>query len=56
MYQYDKFQIGLFTGLDFIDKSAGKNWAYQGKSWLGFAIGFSLFGENKTSATTDQTQ
>ncbi|MDQ0636779.1 hypothetical protein QF042_000344 [Pedobacter sp. W3I1] len=56
MYQYDKFQIGLFTGLDFIDKSGTVNWGYQGKPWLGFAIGFSLFGENKTSASTDQTQ
>lgn len=56
MYQYDKFQIGIFTGLDFIDKSAGVNWGYQGKPWLGFAIGFSLFGESKTSNSNDQTQ
>ncbi|SDG04415.1 hypothetical protein SAMN05421827_10324 [Pedobacter terrae] len=56
MYQYDKFQIGIFTGLDFIDKSRGIDWGYQGKPWLGFAIGFSLFGESKTSASNDQTQ
>lgn len=56
MYQYDKFQIGVFTGLDFIDKSRGADWAYQGKPWLGFAIGFSLFGESKTSVSNDQTQ
>ncbi|MBO9673400.1 MAG: hypothetical protein J7577_08145 [Sphingobacteriaceae bacterium] len=56
MYQYDKFQIGIFTGLDFIDKSGSVNWGYQGKPWLGFAIGVSLFGESKTSASTDQTQ
>ena len=56
MYQYDKFQIGIFTGLDFIDKSGTVNWGYQGKPWVGFAIGVSLFGESKTSASGDQIQ
>ncbi|GGE58137.1 hypothetical protein EV200_103330 [Pedobacter psychrotolerans] len=56
MYQYDKFQIGIFTGVDFIDKSAGVSWGYQGKPWVGFAIGFSLFGEGKTTVAGEQTQ
>lgn len=56
MYQYDKFQIGLFTGVDFIDKSAGVSWGYQGKPWVGFAIGFSLFGETNSTVAGEQTQ
>ncbi len=56
MYQYDVFQIGIFTGVDFIDKSAGVSWGYQGKPWVGFAIGFSLFGENKTTVAGEQSQ
>lgn len=56
MYQYDKFQIGLFSGLDYVGQSPQTNWVYQGKPWLGFAIGVSLFGENKTSAPSTQSQ
>ena len=56
MYQYDVFQIGIFTGADFIDKSGGFSWGYQGKPWVGFAIGFSLFGENKTTVAGEQNQ
>jgi hypothetical protein len=56
MYQYDKFQIGLFSGVDYTGQSPKVNWAYQGKPWVGFAIGVSLFGENKTSAESTQSQ
>lgn len=56
MYQYDKFQVGIFTGLDFLSQTTNINWQYQGKPWLGFAIGFSLFGENQTQANKTQTQ
>ncbi|OWK71501.1 hypothetical protein [Pedobacter sp. AJM] len=57
MYQYDKFQIGLFTGVDFIDKSATEvSWGYQGKPWVGFAIGFSLFGQGNPTVAGEQSQ
>jgi len=55
MFQYDKFQFGTFIGFDFAGQSANNKFAYQGKPWLGFAIGVSLFGEGKTTATP-QTQ
>jgi hypothetical protein len=51
MFQYDKFQIGIFLGADFAGSNASK-FNYQGKPWLGFAIGVSLFGEGKTTAGT----
>ncbi len=50
MFQYDKFQIGLFIGKDFVGDNAYK-FAYQGKPWIGIAIGVSLFGEGQTTAT-----
>jgi hypothetical protein len=49
MFQYNKFQIGLYVGKDFVGENANK-FAYQGKPWLGLAIGVSLFGESKTTA------
>ena len=51
MFQYDKFQIGLFSGVDFAGPSANGKFGYQGRPWIGFAIGISLFGEGKTTAT-----
>ena len=54
MFQYDKFQIGAFLGQDFAGAHANQ-FNYQGKPWIGFAIGVSLFGEGKTTSST-QTQ
>ncbi|MGZ3873129.1 MAG: hypothetical protein ACXVJD_09445 [Mucilaginibacter sp.] len=54
MLQYDKFQIGAFLGNDFAGAHASQ-FKYQGKPWLGFAIGISLFGEGKTTGSA-QTQ
>ena len=53
MFQYDKFQIGAFVGEDFAGSHANQ-FNYQGKLWLGFAIGVSLFGEGKTTATAQK--
>ncbi len=50
MFQYGKFQVGVFVGVDLAgSKSAQFN--YQGKPWIGIAIGVSLFGEGQTTAT-----
>ncbi len=53
MFQYNKFQIGIFGGLDFAGAHAN-DFPFQGRFWLGFAIGVSLFGESQTSASTQQ--
>jgi len=53
MFQYDKFQIGAFLGKDFTSEHA-KDFLYQGKTWLGIAVGVSLFGEGKTTADTEK--
>ena len=51
MLQYDKFQMGVFLGTDFAGAHANQ-FDYQGKPWLGFAIGVSLFGESQTTSTS----
>lgn len=57
MYQFDSFQVGLFLGTDFVPGSVGRTWVYQGKPWIGLAIGISLFSKNNaTPADNDQTQ
>lgn len=50
LYQFDIFQIGFFMGGDYIPTEIGRNWKYQGKPWLGMAIGVSLFSKNKTDS------
>ncbi|EDP97118.1 hypothetical protein U8527_02190 [Kordia algicida OT-1] len=47
LYQYETFQVGAFFGTDLIPRSVGKSWAFQGKPWLGIAIGVSLFTNDK---------
>jgi hypothetical protein len=56
MYQYDLFQVGIFTGFDFVGGGQASQFNHQGKPWIGFAIGVSLFGENKTSAGTSSAE
>ncbi len=50
MFQYAKFQMGVFLGWDFAGDHAYQ-FSYQGRPWLGFAIGLSLFGASQTTAT-----
>jgi len=42
MYSYRSINIGLFGGFDFPVSTAGQNWFYSNKFWLGFGIGYSL--------------
>ncbi len=48
VYQYETFQVGLFSGLDFIPYELGRSWKYQGMPWLGVGIGIGLFSSGKT--------
>ena len=49
LYQFEVFQVGFFIGGDYILTEIGRNWKYQGKPWLGMAIGVSLFSKNNTN-------
>lgn len=56
LYQYETFQVGVFFGTDLIPGSTGNKWDFQGKPWLGIAIGVSLFtnSKEKTSDSLEQ--
>lgn len=43
LYSHQNFQIGLFLGKDYIPGLLGKDWRFQGRTWLGLALGISLF-------------
>ena len=51
LYQYETFQVGVFTGVDVIPGELGRNWKHQGRPWIGFALGVSLF--TKTNPGSD---
>ncbi len=50
VYEFEKFQIGLLTGRDWLISPGAKYWKYNNQQWIGIGIGFSLFG--KTSEQT----
>lgn len=56
LYQYETFQIGLFLGSDFIPEALGKDWRYQGKPWVGIAVGVSLYSRNVTQGGTTENK
>lgn len=43
MIEYERVQVGLYTGFDFINNQANYSWDSHGKLWLGFGIGYDLF-------------
>ncbi|AMR31531.1 hypothetical protein A0256_08880 [Mucilaginibacter sp. PAMC 26640] len=45
LYAHNNFQIGFFVGKDHIPGSQGRDWKYQGKPWIGLAVGISLFSD-----------
>jgi hypothetical protein len=52
LYQYETFQIGIFVGFDNVMGELGRNWKFQSRPWIGFAVGVSLFSRNGTQAGT----
>ncbi len=43
LYQYEAFQVGMFFGTDLLPGALSRQWKFQGKPWLGIAIGVALF-------------
>lgn len=56
LYAYENFQVGLFLGKDFIGGSGGDSWGYNGKTWLGIGMGFTIFQQNKTNTDSKNNQ
>lgn len=40
IYQFNKLQIGLINGIDYLGGEKSKEWQYDGKPWWSFAIGY----------------
>ncbi|MBD1366702.1 hypothetical protein IDJ77_23020 [Mucilaginibacter sp. ZT4R22] len=51
LFQIDNFQIGAFTGIDYLGGNVGRNWDYKGKPWFGIGLGYSIFKSKSTSDT-----
>jgi len=51
LFQIDNFQIGAFTGIDYLAGSTGRQWMYRNDMWLGLGIGYSIFSPKKTTDT-----
>ena len=49
VYEYERLQIGLFTGWDWLSRNSVSNWGYQGKEWLALGLGFSIFSDTKAT-------
>ncbi len=44
MYEYDRVQIGLYVGWDYINNQDVYKWDGNGKMWFGLGIGYGIFG------------
>ena len=51
LYQIDNFQIGVFTGIDYLAGEVGNQWKYRNKPWVGIGLGYSIFQAKKTTDT-----
>ncbi|WP_109300148.1 hypothetical protein [Aquimarina sp. AU474] len=41
--EYKRVQVGLYTGVDYINNNPTYQWDHNGDVWLGFGIGFNVF-------------
>ncbi|MFD0750014.1 hypothetical protein ACFQZS_07665 [Mucilaginibacter calamicampi] len=48
LYAHGSFQIGAFIGSDYLTGLQSRDWKYQGKPWIGLAVGISLFSNTDT--------
>ncbi len=53
IFDYQSFQFGLYTGMDFLDGEPNKLWVYRNKPWMGIGIGYSLF-KTETKRTSNE--
>jgi hypothetical protein len=56
LFESDAFQVGIFLGKDYLPGPLSKQWRYQGKTWLGIAIGVSLFNKSKATSESGENQ
>lgn len=50
VFDFDKFQAGLYLGYDLLSGELNKYWLYSQQPWLGIGLGYSIFNTEKSSA------
>jgi hypothetical protein len=50
VFEADKFQFGLYTGIDFLNGEPNNYWVYRNQPWLGIGLGYSIFSVGNTSS------
>ncbi len=53
IYQWEKLQIGLTCGFDFLSAESNDNWIYHGKPWIALGVGFAIFSSESTEIKDD---
>ena len=56
MYEYNKIQVGLYIGKDFINNQDIYQWEGNGNTWFGIGIGYGLFGIIKDEGGNKQNK
>lgn len=43
IFEYNKFQISAFSGIDVMSGEVGRKWIYRNRPWYGLGFGFQIF-------------
>lgn len=43
VFEYNKFQVSLFSGMDVMSGEVGRKWIYRNRPWIGVGFGFQIF-------------
>lgn len=43
IFEYNKFQLSIFTGIDVMSGEIGRNWIYRDRPWIGIGFGYEIF-------------
>lgn len=54
VFEYNKFQVSVFSGIDVMSGEIGRKWIYRDRPWLGLGFGFQIFrGEGDSGNKAD---
>ncbi|MFC5046212.1 hypothetical protein ACFSTE_04415 [Aquimarina hainanensis] len=57
VFEKKDFQIGVFSGVDFLSGELGDKWVYKHKPWLGIGLGYGILSrDKKESERTEQKE
>lgn len=52
IFELNKFQFSLFTGIDAMPGEIGNNWIYKNRPWVCFGFGYEIFRDNDNAPNT----